>query len=379
MPAPQRMGATANSPLRAIIDLAALRANFALFRRTASRSKILAVVKANAYGHGVLPIVRALDAADGFAVARLEEAIELREAGVRHRILLLEGVFSAAQLHLARVHRLDLVLHHVSQLEMLESEVGAVCDSASRGELWLKIDTGMNRLGFAPEQLPEVQARLRALPQAPATIRLMTHFARADDDAAMTQQQCQRFSEAQNLWARDGGAVPEASLTNSAGALLWPKTHADWIRPGIGLYGASPCASRSAAEFGLTPVMTLQSAVIAIRSVSAGESVGYGATWRAGRASRIAIVAAGYADGVPRHLPSGAPILIEGQRAPLAGRVSMDMIAVDVTDLPQAAVGSPVVLWGRGLPVDDVAAAAGTIAYELLCGVGRRAIFEYVG
>ncbi|MEY4848769.1 MAG: hypothetical protein RLZZ36_1882 [Pseudomonadota bacterium] len=373
MPAPQRMGASANSPLRALIDLAALRANFALFRRAAPRSKILAVVKANAYGHGVLPVVSALTAADGFAVARLEEAIELREAGVVHRIVLLEGVFSAAQLRVARAHRVDLVVHHSSQLDLLDAE--PVGDE----DLWIKIDTGMNRLGFAPEQVSEVHARLRALPRAPSNVRLMTHFARADDDAAMTVQQRQRFSIAQSLWAQAGGGSPEASLANSAGVLLRPDSHADWVRPGIGLYGASPCASRSAAEFGLAPVMTLQSAVIAVRSVAVGESVGYGATWRAERPSRIAIVAAGYADGVPRHLPSGASVLIDGRRAPLAGRVSMDMIAVDVTDSPHAGVGSPVVLWGHGLPVDEVAAAAGTLAYELLCGVGRRAVFEYLG
>ncbi|MBU3673128.1 MAG: alanine racemase [Sinobacteraceae bacterium] len=366
------MGAPANSPLRALIDLAALRANFEIFRRAAPRSKILAVVKANAYGHGVLPVARALGAADGFAVARLEEAIELREAGLAQRIVLLEGVFSIAQLRLARAHRLDLVLHDNSQLEMLEAE------PAAGEELWIKIDTGMNRLGFRPEHVPGVQARLRSLLQTPSRVRLMSHFARADDDAAMTAQQTEAFLAAHSLWAATGGEVPEFSLANSAGVLLWPKSHGDWIRPGIGLYGASPCASRADVEFALTPVMTLQSAVIAIRCVAAGESVGYGATWRASRPSRIAIVAAGYADGVPRHLPSGAPVLIEGQRAPLAGRVSMDMIAVDVTDLPQAKVGSPVVLWGRGLPVNEVAAAAGTLAYELLCGVGRRAVFEYL-
>ncbi|MFM8518625.1 MAG: alanine racemase [Nevskiaceae bacterium] len=366
------MGAPANSPLNALIDLATLRANFAIFRRAAPRAKILAVVKANAYGHGVLPVVRALNRADGFAVARLEEAIELREAGVIPRIVLLEGVFSIAQLRLARAHRLDLVLHDTTQLDMLEAE------PAGGGDLWVKIDTGMNRLGFRPEHVSDVQARLRALPQSSSTIRLMSHFARADDDAEMTAQQTARFFAAHRRWSEASGGAPESSLANSAGALLWPTSHGDWIRPGIGLYGASPCGSRAAAEFGLTPVMTLQSAVIAIRNVATGESVGYGATWRASRPSRIAIVAAGYADGVPRHLPSGAPVLIDGRRAPLAGRVSMDMIAVDVTDLPETKVGSPVVLWGRGLPVDEVAAAAGTLAYELLCGVGRRTVFEYV-
>jgi alanine racemase len=229
-----------------------------------------------------------------------------------------------------------------------------------------------------PQQLADVQARLRGLPKAPSSVRLMSHFARADDDAVMTGEQVQRFASAHRRWVDTSGEIPEASLANSAGALLWPQSALDWIRPGIGLYGASPSASRTATQFGLTPVMTLHSAVIAIRSVATGESVGYGASWRATRPSRIAIVAAGYADGVPRHLPSGAPVLIEGRRAPLAGRVSMDMIAVDVTELPQAMVGSPVVLWGPDLPVDEVAAAAGTIAYELLCGVGRRAVFEYV-
>jgi alanine racemase len=212
---------------------------------------------------------------------------------------------------------------------------------------------------------------------APRELRLMTHLARADEtDAAPTAAQTARFDALVAEWTATAGAPPVTSIGNSAGTLRGSAaqgaTQGDWIRPGIALYGASPLADRSAAALGLSPVMTLETAVIALRDVPPGEGVGYGATWRAKRPSRIAILAAGYADGVPRHLPSGAPVLIGSRRAPLAGRVSMDMIAVDVTDLPSVAVGERAVLWGEGLPVDEVAARAGTIAYELFCRVAPR-------
>jgi alanine racemase len=243
--------------------------------------------------------------------------------------------------------------------------------------VWLKADTGMNRLGFRPEQALAVRARLLA-PRgaargAPRELRLMTHLARADEtDAAPTAAQTARFDSLVAEWTATAGARPAVSIGNSAGTLRGAATQGDWIRPGIALYGASPLADRAAAHLGLSQVMTLETEVIAVRDVPPGEGVGYGATWRATRPSRIAILAAGYADGVPRHLPSGAPVLIGGRRAPLAGRVSMDMIAVDVTELPSVSVGERAELWGAGLPVDGVAARAGTIAYELLCGVAPR-------
>ncbi len=339
----------------------------------------MAVVKADAYGHGAARVAASLDDADGYAVARLGEALALRAAGIDKPILLLEGVFSADELAQALAARIDLAVHDPSQVELLEQA------DASDAVIWLQVDTGMNRLGFRPEQVLAVRARLLAARGAargaPRELRLMTHLARADEtDAAPTVVQTARFDALVAEWTATAGARPSVSIGNSAGTLRGGNTpgappgatQGDWIRPGIALYGASPFADRSAAELGLAPVMTLETAVIAVREVPVGEGVGYGATWRATRPSRIAILAAGYADGVPRHLPSGAPVLIGGQRAPLAGRVSMDMVAVDVTDLPSVAVGERAVLWGAGLPVDEVAARAGTIAYELLCGVAPR-------
>jgi len=339
----------------------------------------MAVVKADAYGHGAARVAAALDDADGYAVARLGEALALRAAGIDKPILLLEGVFSADELAQALAARIDLAVHDPSQVELLEQV------DASDAVIWLQVDTGMNRLGFRPEQVLAVRARLLAprgaLRGAPRELRLMTHLARADEtDAAPTAAQTARFDALVAEWTATAGARPTVSIGNSAGTLRGAATQGappgatqgDWIRPGIALYGASPLADRSAAALGLAPVMTLETAVIAVREVPVGEGVGYGATWRATRPSRIAILAAGYADGVPRHLPSGAPVLIGGQRAPLAGRVSMDMVAVDVTDLPSVAVGERAVLWGAGLPVDEVAARAGTIAYELFCRVAPR-------
>lgn len=338
----------------------------------------MAVVKADAYGHGAARVAAALDDADGYAVARLGEALALRSAGIDKPILLLEGVFSADELAQALAARIDLAVHDASQVELLEQAAVPSGDAAQSGAvIWLQVDTGMNRLGFRPEQALAVRARLLAARGAPRELRLMTHLARADEtDTAPTAAQTARFDSLVAEWTATAGAPPVTSIGNSAGTLRGSAaqgaTQGDWIRPGIALYGASPLADRSAAELGLSPVMTLETAVIATRDVPPGEGVGYGATWRATRPSRIAILAAGYADGVPRHLPSGAPVIIGGRRAPLAGRVSMDMIAVDVTDLPSVAVGERAVLWGEGLPVDEVAARAGTIAYELFCRVAPR-------
>ena len=346
-----------------------------MLRRAAPGARAMAVVMADAYGHGAARVAAALDDADGYAVARLGEALALRAAGIDKPILLLEGVFSADELAQALAARIDLAVHDPSQVELLEQA------DASGAVIWLQVDTGMNRLGFRPEQALAVRARLLA-PRgaargAPRELRLMTHLARADEtDAAPTAAQTARFDALVAEWTATAGAPPVTSIGNSAGTLrgsaVQGATQGDWIRPGIALYGASPLADRSALELGLAPVMTLETAVIALREVPVGEGVGYGATWRATRPSRIAILAAGYADGVPRHLPSGAPVLIGGQRAPLAGRVSMDMVAVDVTDLPSVAVGERAVLWGEGLPADEVAARAGTIAYEIFCRVAPR-------
>ena len=364
-------------PIRATIDLEALRDNFALLRRAAPGARAMAVVKADAYGHGAVRVASALADADGFAVARLDEALALRKAGVAKPILLLEGVTGAQELAQALAAGLDLAVHDLSQLEMLEqaslSGAAGADPAGPRPVIWLKVDTGMNRLGFRPEEALAARARLLAARSAPRELRLMTHLARADEaDAAPTATQLARFAALVAEWTAVAGVRPVTSVGNSAGILRGAESQGDWIRPGLALYGASPFTGRSAAELGLAPVMTLETAVIALREVPTGEGVGYGAAWRAARPSRIAILAAGYADGLPRHLPSGSPVLFASGRAPLAGRVSMDMVAVDVTDLPTVTMGERVVLWGRGLPVDELASAAGTIAYELLCAVAPR-------
>ena len=323
----------------------------------------MAVVKANAYGHGLVPTALALSDADAFAVARLEEAGWLRSAGVRQPIVLLEGVFDSAQLAEAALLDLDLVVHEEQQLLLLERAA-----LAHRFVAWLKVDTGMNRLGFRPEEFAPALARLRALNACIREIRLLTHLARADErDAEMTGAQLRQFHE---LTRGQGLAT---SAANSAAILGTPASHADWIRPGLALYGVSPFPGEPASAFGLEPAMTLETIVIATRRVPRGETVGYGGAWRAARDSRLAIIAAGYGDGLPWGLPAGTAVCIAGAQLPLVGRVSMDMIAVDITDAAQAIdVGARVVLWGPELPVEQMARSAGTIPYELLCSVSQR-------
>ena len=347
---------------RATVDTAALQHNLRTVRRVAPRSRVMAVIKANAYGHGLVGVARALREADAFAVARLEEAVALREAGLDNTIVLLEGVFEAAQLPLAASLGLDLVVHSREQLAMLEA-----AQLPRPMDVWLKLDTGMNRLGFPPDEAQAAAERLVACPGVAPGPRLMTHLACADErDAAVTDAQLQRFSEAL-------GALPgERSVANSAG-LLWRRdSHAEWVRPGIMLYGVSPFADQVGADLDLRPAMQLVSTVIALRTVRRGERVGYGGVWTAREDTRLAIVAIGYGDGYPRQLGSGAPVLARGRRAPLAGRISMDMIAVDVTLVPQVTVGDAVTLWGPELPVEELARIARTIPYELLCGVTQR-------
>jgi len=348
--------------IRAIIDMSALRNNLRQVRAKAPGAHVMAVVKANAYGHGLVPTALALSEADAFAVARLEEGLAIRDAGVRQPIVLLEGIFSREQLEDAAQHRFEIVVHDPLQVALLERYAGA-----HRFVVWLKIDTGMNRLGFRTEQFEEILGRLRALAVPAAEIRLMTHLARADEpDCPMTRAQLARFA----ALTRGLGLV--RSIGNSAGVLGWEDACGEWVRPGLALYGLSPFAHRSSAEFGLIPVMTLASTVISVKRVPRGETVGYGGAWTAPRDSRIAIVAGGYGDGLPRSLETGTPVLVNGRRAPLAGRVAMDMISVDVTDVPEVEAGTRCVLWGRGLEVSEIAARAGTISYELLCGVRAR-------
>ena len=353
-------------PIRALVDTAALRHNLSRARAMAPASHVMAVIKANGYGHGLVPVARALAPADGFAVARLDEGLALRAAGLGNPVLLLEGVFSPAQLASAAQQRLDVMVHSVEQLEMLEGRTGGEVVSA-----WIKLDTGMNRLGFRIDGFAEAYARLRRIANVAPDPTLVTHLASADDPAdPKTELQLGAFA------AATAGLPGERSIANSAGLIAWPVTRADWVRPGLALYGVSPFPEGTGAGLGLRPAMTLQSEVIAVKDVAAGETVGYGGTWRAPRATRMAVIAAGYGDGYPRSVPSGTPVMVNGRRAPLIGRVSMDMITVDVTELPAVAMGDPVVLWGDELPVEEIARLAGTIPYELVCGVSQRVHHE---
>jgi len=350
------------SPIRAVIDTAALRHNLGQVRRAAPASRVMAVIKANAYGHGLVPAARALAEADGFAVARLGEGLALRAAGLRNRILLLEGVFSAEQLAAAAQAQFELMVHSFEQLALLEALAGATPVT-----VWLKIDSGMNRLGFRLEEFAAAYARLRGNPHVQAEPTLVTHLASADDRRdPRTRQQLEAFATA------TAGLNGARSIANSAGVLAWPAARTDWVRPGLMLYGVSPFASGTGAALGLRPAMTLRTEVIAVKNVRAGETVGYGGTWTAPRETRMAVVAAGYGDGYPCNTATGAPVQIGGRRAPLIGRVSMDMVTVDVTDLPAVGVGDPVVLWGSEVPVEEIAAQAGAIPWDLLCGVSQR-------
>ena len=354
------------SLIRAIVDSAALRHNLARVRTTAPGSGVMAVIKANAYGHGLVPAAKAMAESDGFAVARLEEGLALRRAGLANRILLLEGACGAEQLALAAQQDFDLMVHSVEQIEMLEGRAGSDVVRA-----WIKVDTGMNRLGFRVEEFAAAHRRLVGIANVAPDPTLVTHLASADDRRdSKTTTQLQAFGTA------TAGVPGARSIANSAAILAWPATRADWVRPGLMLYGVSPFPSGTGAELGLRPAMTLQSEVIAVKAVKQGETVGYGGAWRALRNTRMAVVAGGYGDGYPRSTGPGAPVLVNGHHAPLIGRVSMDMVTVDVTDLPVVAIGDPVVLWGEGVPVENVARHAGTIPYELICGVSQRVQLE---
>jgi len=346
-------------PIRATIRLSALRNNLARARERAPDAKLMAVIKANAYGHGLARAARTLRTADGFAVVDLQDAVQLREAGIDQRILLLEGFFDLGDLPWMAQHRLTAVVHGTEQLEMLEAVW-----LASPVDLFVKLNTGMNRLGFAPAVLASVLERLRRCRNA-GEVTLMTHFACADDVQGIASQLA-RFE------AAVAGIDLQVSLANSAALLRYPEVARGWVRPGIMLYGTSPFADQSAASLNLQPVMTLSSKLLAVHQLRAGDTVGYGATFRADTSMRMGVVACGYADGYPRHADTGTPVLVAGMRTRTLGRVSMDMLCVDLTGLPDAGVGAPVVLWGEGLPVDEVAAAAGTVSYELLCALAPR-------
>jgi alanine racemase len=347
----------------ATIDTAALKHNLQVVRNWAPRSRVMAVIKANAYGHGLIAVARALESADSFAVARVDEGLTLRHAGILNRIVLLEGVFDREQLDAAAAADFELVVHTAEQIDLLRA-----APAGAHFKVWLKLDSGMNRLGFKGAAFGAAAAALGGLPAVQSPVNLFTHLASADaPELPATTEQLARFAQATH-------SLPgERSIANSAGMLSFPEAQAHWVRPGLLLYGVSPFSGSIGEDYGLEPAMTLQSHVIAIKELAPGEQVGYGGDWAAKRPTRLAVAAVGYGDGYPRNLTSGSPVLVNGERAPLAGRVSMDMIGIDVTDLAQTPqLGDQVVLWGGGLPVEEIAVWAQTIPYELLCGISQR-------
>lgn len=370
-------------PILATISLAALRHNLAVVKKYAPSAKIMAVVKANGYGHGLIDVAQGLNTADGFAVLGLNEAIDLREAGFEQTVLLLEGVFNAEELSVAASFAIDVVVHSVPQIEMLERAHLAkpVC-------VHLKINTGMNRLGFTPSDFLKALSRLDACKNV-ATITLMTHFATADEDVGIA-------SALQTFQNTTHGVHYPVSLANSAAILRYPESHTNiannsWVRPGIMLYGASPIGGLPAAQFELKPVMQLTSEIISVQILQAGESVGYGNRFTATKTTRVGIVACGYADGYPRHAGQDAfnvesvaknqydtPIVVANKMTRTLGRVSMDMLFCDLTEIPEANIGAPVELWGNHVSVDVVAETAGTVGYELLCAVSKRVPFKVI-
>ncbi len=346
-------------PIRVSICASALRHNYAAAKRAAPRSKVLAVVKANGYGHGVERVARALGDADGFGTVELDSAVMIRERGYKGPVLLLEGFFEASELGPIAGHGFATVVHCNEQLRMLEKVPGE-----SQFDVWFKINTGMNRLGFRPEAARSALERLHGLGRA-KSIMLMTHFALAESPDGI-REALRRFNEA------TAGLPFPRSLANSAAIFAHPESHADAVRFGISLYGATPFPDRPAEALGVRPAMTLASELIAVQELRPGDCVGYGSEFRCTEPMRIGVVACGYADGYPRHAPSGTPIVVNGVRTKLAGRVSMDMITVDLTPVPDARIGTPVVVWGEGMPIDEVAVAAKTVGYELMCGVTPR-------
>ena len=356
-------------PARALIDLDAVVHNYRHARRLGG-GRALAVVKADAYGHGAVACARALDGeADGFGVACIEEALELREAGVCAPILLLEGFFEAAELALIERHDLWTVVASPWQVEALERH-----RPAKPLDAWVKLDTGMHRLGLAPAEFEDAWRRLRALDGIGGMVA-MTHFARADElGQARTGEQLDAFDQA--LAALPAGTP--ASAANSAGLLAWPRARREWVRPGLMLYGTHMLDAPRAEADALRPAMRLESAVIAVRELAAGEPIGYGGGFVTGRPTRVGVVAMGYADGYVQYAPAGTPALVDGRRTGLVGRVSMDMLTIDLTDHPQAGVGAKVELWGPGLPVAEVASSAGSSPYRLLSGL-KRVTREYSG
>ena len=360
-------------PLRAEISASALRHNYHFAKRLAPQSQVFAVVKANAYGHGLERVARALHDADAFATLELDSAAALRKLGFEQPILMLEGLFAKDEIPLYCQHRLMMTVHSDVQMDMLSQQRPAIPLT-----VFLKMNSGMNRLGFPADRYPGELRKAEALQQKGVVgdLVLMTHFASADGPDGVGDA-LKRFVDA--VYAANGSLL-QRSTANSAATLRYPETHFHWVRPGIMLYGSSPFADQSAAELGLNPVMTLRSEIIGVQTLERGDKVGYGGVFTAKKRMRVGVVACGYADGYPRHAPGGGPdvsqhgtpVLVGGKRTRTVGRVSMDMMVADITDMPHVHIGAPVTLWGEGLPADEVAHAAGTVAYELFCAVAPR-------
>ena len=359
------------------INLDAMRHNLSRVRELAIGCPVVVAIKANAYGHGLIESAQALVDADAYGVARVEEGLQLRRHGITKKIMVLEGFSSQAELMLCLGRDFELVIHDLSQITQLENYFSSAHNPPElRGHpviaVWLKVDTGMHRIGIHPEESVEAITRLRQLPNV-KLVGILTHMANADDrNSDSTQQQLQQFEPCID-------PDLQVSIANSACLLNWPQSRVGWVRPGIMLYGASPFSDTTAAGEGLQAVMTLRTHLIAVHALKKGDAVGYGSTWKCPQDMEIGVAAIGYGDGYPRHAPNGTPVLVEGKRAALAGRVSMDMITIDLRNIPRARVGSSVVLWGEGLPVEEVATAAGTISYELFCRLTARVKFRYEG
>lgn len=362
-------------PISALINLAAMRSNLALARSHARGRFVWAVVKANAYGHGLARAVSAFAEADGLALLDIDEAQRARDAGWSRPILLLEGCFEPKDLGPASELDLTLVVHDINQIDMLDhARLPAPLD------VYLKFNTGMNRLGFdqrGATAATSAYERLKACANV-AQLTLMIHFANADRAAGASGP----IEVAEQLIALQSFSADwhePRSFANSAALFLRPEVQGDSVRPGIALYGAATDESHTAAQLGVEPAMTLKSRLIAVQTLAPGQAVGYGSRFAATRAMRIGVVACGYADGYPRNAPDGTPLLVDGIRVPIAGRVSMDMITVDLTAAPGAAVGSEVEMWGRHLPIDEVANLCGTVGYELMCALAARVPVVEVG
>ena len=352
----------------AVLNLEAVQHNVQMVRRCAPDAKIMAVIKANGYGHGLLRMAEALQNVDAFAVARVDEGIRLREAGIKKRIAVLEGFTCSEELDELVNYRLDPLVHSFAQLEIFESRT-----EQEACAIWLKLDTGMNRLGFKVKEFNEAYQRLNRCSIIRKPISLMTHLANADDKQdATTLKQISLFNDTLAAFSFVLPSSSERSIANSAGILAWKEALTDWVRPGVMLYGISPFPDSTGEQLGLKPIMGLHSRLIAVKPIATGDKVGYSGTWVCEKPTTLGVVAIGYGDGYPRYAKAGTPVLVNGQRVPLVGRVSMDMITVDLETQPHALPGDPVTLWGDGLAVEEIALCADTIPYTLVCGVTQR-------